>query len=83
MKNEDDLPHDARKLLAKNMREKRRALDISQEDLADLASLHRTYIGAIERAQQNVSIDNVERIAIALNCPIKKLFERGDDETSS
>jgi len=68
----------ARKLLAENMRAKRRVKSISQEELADIAGLHRTYIGAIERAQQNVSIDNVEKITEALSCKVKEFFEEGD-----
>lgn len=39
---------------------------LSQEDLAAVAGLHRTYVGAIERAERNVAIDNVERLASAL-----------------
>ena len=64
----------ARQTLAINMRAKRKALRISQEELADRAGLHRTYIGAIERGEQNVSVDNIERIARALGCAVVDLF---------
>ena len=56
----------ARKILAQNVRAKRAALSLSQERLADRAGLHRTYVGSIERAERNVSIDNIEKLAAAL-----------------
>lgn len=39
---------------------------MSQEKLAELAGLHRTYVGSIERAERNVSLDNIDRLARAL-----------------
>lgn len=63
-----------RAVLAKNMRHLRAELGISQEGLADEAGLHRTYVGAIERAERNVSVDNIEKIARALKCDIARLF---------
>lgn len=54
-----------RQILAQNMRELRLARSWSQEDLAEACELHRTYIGAIERSERNVSIDNIDRIARA------------------
>jgi len=55
-----------RNVLASSIRLRRTALGISQESLADLCGLHRTYVGAIERAERNVSIDNIEKLAKAL-----------------
>jgi transcriptional regulator with XRE-family HTH domain len=49
-------------------------LGLSQEKLADLAGLHRTYVGSVERAERNISIDNVERLAQALNLDIIDLL---------
>jgi transcriptional regulator with XRE-family HTH domain len=64
----------ARKLLAQNMIQKRRALGWSQEVLAFESGLHRTFIAQLESMKRNVSLDNVERIACALNVPIRDLF---------
>ena len=55
-----------RDVLAKNMRALRRARGLSQEALADEIGIDRTYCGSVERAERNVSIDNVARIAKAL-----------------
>ena len=55
-----------RLLLSQNIRRIRNIKGFSQETLADLCELHRTYIGSVERGERNVSIDNVERIADAL-----------------
>jgi transcriptional regulator with XRE-family HTH domain len=55
-----------RHVLAKNVRLFRSGLGLSQEALAEKAGLHRTYIGSIERAERNVSVDNIEKLARAL-----------------
>ena len=55
-----------RTVLARNIRLRRSALGISQEALADLCGLHRTYVGAVERCERNISIDNIEKLATAL-----------------
>jgi transcriptional regulator with XRE-family HTH domain len=55
-----------RLLFAKNIRKVRLERKLSQEALADLCELHRTYIGSVERGERNVSIDNIERIACSL-----------------
>lgn len=52
----------------------RSELKISQEELADRAGLHRTYIGMIERAEKNLTLTNIDKIAKALNVNIKDLF---------
>lgn len=58
-----------RETLAANIRSFRKREELSQEDLADRAGLHRTYIGSIERGERNVSIDNIQRVAEALGVP--------------
>ncbi len=56
------------------IKEARQELDLSQEKLAELAGLHRTYIGSIERGERNVSILNLLRIARALNVRVVELL---------
>ncbi len=56
------------------IKEIRNAKGLSQEKLAELAHLHRTYISSLELGQRNVSIVNVERLAIALDCELTDLF---------
>ncbi len=48
------------------VREERLKLGLSQELLAERAGVHRTYIGMIERAEKNITLENIERIALAL-----------------
>lgn len=64
----------ARDVLAKRIRELRLEKGWSQEHLADVCELHRTYIGDIERRRRNVSIDNIEKIAAALKVSITELL---------
>ncbi|KAF0247652.1 MAG: HTH domain-containing protein XRE family [bacterium] len=63
-----------RKQLGKKLRELRKKAGLSQEELGFRAGLHRTYIGAIERSEQNVSVDNVHKLAKALKILVKELF---------
>lgn len=55
-----------RSIFAEALRRERKCLNISQEDLAELSGLHRTYVGAVERAERNISIDNIERLSKAV-----------------
>lgn len=64
----------ARQRLAIQLRERRKEIGISQEALADLAGLHRTYVGSIERSERNVSLDNIEKLAMALRTDIADLL---------
>lgn len=56
------------------VREIRKENGLSQEELSFKAGLHRTYIGMIERAEKNITLTNIEKIARALDVDIKKLF---------
>jgi len=55
------------------MRKFRQERGLSQEKLAELCNLHRTYIGSVERGERNITIDNIERISIALGISIETL----------
>lgn len=61
-------------LFGKQVQELRKARNLSQEQLAELAGVHRTYIGMIERAEKNITLCNIEKIAKALEVNIKDLF---------
>ena len=63
------------KAFGDRVRQLRKQLDISQEELAHRADLHRTYIGMIERAEKNITLRNIEKIAIALEVSIKDIFD--------
>ena len=65
----------ARQIFAVNLRKERLKKKLSQEALADLAGLHRTYVGAVERGERNISIDNMERLALALGCELTELLK--------
>lgn len=67
------------KKFGERVRQYRKLKDISQEELAHRASLHRTYIGMIERAEKNITLLNIEKIANALEVPISKLCDFNDD----
>lgn len=64
-----------RNRFGKRVRELRKLKGWSQEELADKAGLHRTYVGTIERGEQNVSIDNIERLAKTLGVSLESLFK--------
>ena len=54
---------------------RRKELGISQEELAFRAGFHRTYIGMIERAERNITLSNLKKLADALEIEIKPFFE--------
>lgn len=59
----------------KRVRKLRKEKGFSQEELAHRAGLHRTYIGMIERAEKNITLVNIEKIAESLYTKINELFE--------
>lgn len=65
----------ARKIFAKRLKQIRQMRGLSQEELAEIAGLHRTYVGSVERGERNVSIDNMERLAKALEVDITALLQ--------
>ncbi|MCE2719974.1 MAG: helix-turn-helix domain-containing protein [Dolichospermum sp.] len=56
------------------IRQERLKQNLSQEELAEKANLHRTYIGMIERAEKNITLINIEKISNALGVSISELF---------
>ena len=57
------------------VRSEREKRGYSQEDFAELAGVHRTYIGMIERAEKNLTLRSIEKIAKVLNISVSKLLE--------
>ncbi len=71
---------DIRKRFGSRLRQLRTERGWSQEAFADLAGLHRTYIGHVERGEQNISLQNIERIAATLGVSLAELFAPFTDE---
>jgi len=61
-------------VFAGNLRAGRKALGLSQEDLAERSGLHRTYVGSVERGERNISIDNMEALASALGKALSEML---------
>ena len=76
---------DIAKVLGQRIRNFRTAKGWSQEKLAELSGCHHTYIGQIERGEKNATIESVEKISLALNISMAKLFEKlgAQDETDT
>lgn len=64
------------KAIGHRIRNYRTAQGLSQERLAELAGCHPTYIGQIERGEKNATIESIEKVAVALNVSLEKLFEK-------
>ena len=56
------------------VRARRKVLGLSQEELAELAGVHRTYVGMIERGEKNITLRNIAKLAKALKTPIHDLL---------
>jgi transcriptional regulator with XRE-family HTH domain len=67
--------HPILELFGKNVKRLRTEQNISQEKLAEKAHLHRTYIGMVERAERNITLINMQKIASALGVQIGELLE--------
>ena len=63
-------------VIGDNLRRERRLRGLSQEVLADMAGLHRTYEGSVERGERNISSENIERLARALDIEEVDLVRR-------
>lgn len=71
---------DILKVIGKNIRSYRQKAGLSQERLAELSGLHRTYVGAVERGERNISALNISKVANALRIkPHQLLIEDSND----
>lgn len=73
----------ARQRFALNLRLERMRQGLSQEELAHRSGLHRTYVSSVERGQRNISIDNMERLALALSVELTLLLSSDSTHDSS
>lgn len=64
------------RILADNIRAFRKSRNISQEELADLCNLHRTYVGSVERGERNVTLSTLEVLAAALDVSVPELLTK-------
>ena len=69
-----NMKHEILIKFGKKVRERRAELDLSQEKLASRAGVHRTYIGMIERAEKNITLENIQKVCKALNLKIGDFF---------
>ncbi len=69
------MPKDILIRVGQRVRSQRMKLGISQEELAARADVHRTYIGMIERAEKNITLENIEKICKALDLTISEFFK--------
>lgn len=75
---------DILKQFGERVRDLRKTQRLSQEELAEKADLHYTYIGGVERGERNLSLKSIERIALALKIDIRELFiQRSSTKTGA
>jgi transcriptional regulator with XRE-family HTH domain len=65
---------DVRERFGTAVKFRREALGLTQEELADRAGVHRTYLSDVERGTRNLSLVNIDRLAAALRVPLSELF---------
>lgn len=73
------LERQLRQTIAERIRARRMAVGVSQEALGEKANIHRTYIGAVERGEKNVTVVTLAKIAHALHCKLSDLLPDGVD----
>ena len=67
-------PVDVRVRFGRTVRGRRQKLGVSQEEFADMCGLDRTYMGGIERGERNLSLINIEKIALGFRITLAELF---------
>jgi transcriptional regulator with XRE-family HTH domain len=70
---------DVTQVFAENIKRLRLVKGFSQEGLADLAGLHRTYIGAVERGERNITLINANKIAEALGAKLSDCLKERNE----
>jgi len=68
-------------VLGQAIRKHRERLELTQEELAEKAEVHRTYLADIERGTRNPSVESIRRVAYALRIPISDLFKTAEGGT--
>lgn len=74
---------DITKIIGERLRNRRNKLGWSQEYVAELANLHPTYIGQVERGEKNATLESIEKICLALTFPMDDLFRHIIPTTNS
>ncbi len=70
---------DVRERFGTAVKFRREELGLTQEDLADKAGIHRTYLSDVERGTRNLSLVNIEKLATALSLKVSELFAAAED----
>ena len=68
------MPKDVQRRFGEQLRSVRRAKGLSQERLSESAGLHRTFVSLIERGERNVTLQTIEKLAIALGVEMAELM---------
>ena len=64
------------KILTENLRSLRQQMGLSQEELAELCGIHRTYVGSVERGERNVTLSTLEIFSKALKISVPNLLSK-------
>lgn len=75
-------PGEGRRIVAQNIRRLRKEKGIAQEELAALGDVDRSYMGRVERGEINISVDNIFKVAEALEVDVRELFAPLPPDTS-
>lgn len=67
-------------IIGQRIRNYRIQKNLSQEQLSELANCHPTYIGQLERGEKNTTLENIQKVAQALNIPLSQLFEKIEEK---
>lgn len=67
--------NDLKKTLGKRIAKERKTKKLSQEMLAEIVGIHRTFMGKIERGEKNLTIEKLQQIAESLNISLERLFK--------